>query len=157
MRPPDYTGEFTRAWVINKDAHANAAINPISYLIKAPKQHIIWDYYLLSLINLSGPAQDGSYASKDFSDAKWEIGVFALNPDYIPDPDKFVPIALLPQNVRVQLPAYSEEQMLSLMDILLQAVLRETLALEPPGSPKHFWRYWSRIIEATLEHPYHEH
>lgn len=155
-RPPDLTGPYGRAWKIDPEDRHNAELNPISYLIEAPGQSPLWNWYFLGLIDLDGPAADGSYAHKEFSDARWEIGVYALNPDHEPyDPDAFDMAPLLPQNVRVHIADHPLDTLTSMVDAIVEVALKGAILLEPPLSPETHWDEWRRWIQATLDHPHH--
>lgn len=129
---------------------------PRSWVLCCPYQSPGWSYYLAAVVDLSGPADDGSFASLDFPDARWEFMVFALDTmAQVPDPDDETTLRYLtPQNVRVQVPDHPLEKILAVLDAMAQAAVEGAVGVEPmfQRDLDPIWRYH---IEGTLEHPYH--
>jgi len=153
MRKPDVSGVAGDGWIIDSP---NPLV-PRAWLLRCPDQHPFWVHFHLAVIDLKGPAEDGSMANLEFPDARWEYGVFALDVEPEPDPDEPAKtfVHLTPQNVLVQVPDHPLPMIVRVVDKCAQAAVGGVVRVEPFGvDDLHpIWRHW---IEGTLEHPFHE-
>ncbi len=150
---PDLEGPAGRAWRLAAD---DSPTTLAAWLIYAPGQHIAWAHFMAGAIDLADV--DGfPPAHKQFGDARWEIGVWALQdglsgkPQPLPDGSNITP--LHPQNVQVHLPDHPADLIKSVLEIAVQAACNGRLRLEPFGLVGPLWEEWRSRIEATIEHP----
>lgn len=155
MRPPDITGRYGKGWITPTDDTPKC---PRGWLLDCPGQSPLWSHYLAVVIDLSGLSADGSEASLDFPDARWEYAVWALADDETkPDPDDPTTFQYLrPQNVRVQVPDHPSGNVTAVLDAMVEAAVAGMLAVEPMFQ-RDLDPIWREHIEATLEHPHHHH
>lgn len=155
MRPPDHAGTHGDAWELEPGEKTAA-----HWLIYAPGQAAAWDYYIVAVLDLAGQ-HDGTDASLDFPDARWEIAVFALDPsEPVPDPDTNLEDQrvhpLTPQNVRIQLPDHPRELIVDTTRALVLAAIAGMWGLRFEPMFQHDQdATWRGIAEETLRHPHH--
>jgi len=132
------------------------ATAPRSWLLNCPGQNPFWSHYIAPVIDLAGPAADGTMATLDFPDARWEYMVMALDDgSVLPDPDDETTIRyLIPQNVRVQVPDHPQERVLDVLDAMARAAVDGIVRVEPLFT-RDLDPIWRWHIEGTLEHPHH--
>lgn len=158
MRDPDYDGPLGRFWEL-KPGEKTAA----HYAVEAPGQSPFWDRYIVAVLDLEGPSPlDGTTADLDFPDARWEVAVWALDPEparpgWPDDPSTGRGIEVLtPQNVRAQLPDHPRELVVDATRAVLIGALAGIwgLRLEPLYGEQS--EIWGAVLAETIRHPYHE-
>lgn len=135
MRPPDLSGAYGHAWKVRPTPAQQR---------KAPAAIETWYFYseklqwrIISLVNLSDfPGVQP--ANKHFSDAKFEVSVMTLNPDYpVKDPDDHALATLEPADVAKQYPDISEYKARALLDSLVRECVNGTLV--PDHDFRQLW------------------
>lgn len=148
MRIADYQGPLGEAWTLPLEPKMSPAHYAAIYssLIRAPQAHMLWQWHLLSVISLRDIV-GARPAHKQYPEAEYEIGVFAIDPASIPDPEH-PPYSLLhPEDIVVQFHGINDDQAKRIGELATRACVVGRLI---PDSD--YRSTWKAAIAETVEH-----
>jgi hypothetical protein len=117
----------------------------VRWLLHFPYLHPAWDYFLISLIDLK-PHEGVPEAVLEDPAFEYELAAFAVNPEFVPDPDCVSTIWLLvPPCVVKQFGGVNSRSAIAVAESCVLACVGGALA---PDSDLR--RSWSASVEAEL-------
>lgn len=147
-----YDGLYAKAWLVEDHA----------WFIDAPGQSPAWRCYTAQVIDLNEVVA-GSDPYREFPEARWEIAVYALDPELDPTPgdyDTWGP--MLPQNIRVHIGGdVPRDAVIKALDSYCKSVTEGHVLAEPmfpwgDGTGTEATAIRDAIL-STVEHHHHGH
>lgn len=114
-------------------------------LMHLPKQHPVWDRYMLGVIHLR-PIEGVKPARKLIANAEHEILMCALDPFANPDAENAETLVpLQPVNYMVQFSGMTDDQAVKLVMTLATAFIEGGFYAEPQGFVGAEWHFYNKV------------
>jgi hypothetical protein len=148
MRTADYQGALGEAWMLPLEPKTTPAHYAALYssLIRAPRAHMLWQWHLLTVIHLRDIVGVRP-AHKQYPEAEYEIGVYAIDPASTPDPEHPPFNILRPEDIVVQFHGINDDQAKRIGELATKACVVGRLIPDSDYRPT-----WKVAIAETVEH-----
>lgn len=151
MREPDKVGPYGRAWLLKRQEEASLAQTAClaSWLVNRREAHLLWQWWLVSVVHLRDIPGVPS-ANKRYPEAEYEFLIYAINPEFCPDPVPDDPAGyphLIPFDVIEQFHGITDQDVTRLCEGAVYAILAGQV------SPDQDYRsIWKALIAETVRH-----